>query len=62
MQINNNLPATYTLPNDGLGPHSHQISFVMADFVTLRSGGFINKSTNADSTMHEHTYRIQCAS
>lgn len=61
MQINNDMPATYTVPADGIGPHTHEISFVMADFATLRSGAFITKTTDVDATGHQHTYRIQCS-
>lgn len=38
------------------GGHSHTISLTAAEMQTLRGGGVVNKTTQADGTGHQHTF------
>jgi hypothetical protein len=56
-QINAGAPTMYTVSNVG---HTHTVTLTTADFMTLRAGGTVVK-TSTTVQGHDHDYTILCA-
>jgi hypothetical protein len=59
-QINAGMPTMFTVSMAGQPVHTHTITLTAGDFMQLRMGMPVTKTSSTDSG-HSHMYTIDCA-